>query len=189
VFLIFAALAADSIGFSTFGRWLGKAVQYLPLFLTGAVIVSGGVFASEFARRLVAASAATAGIAQSELLARAAQIAILVAALIVGLDQIQIDVNFLIVIVSVVVGVVLGGLSLAFGLGARTHVSNIIGAHYVGRHFRLGQTVKFRELEGTIVNIESTTVVLATRSGRAFIPARMFVEEVVQYVEAASDNG
>lgn len=189
VFLVFVAVAAEVLGLYGLTRWLGRAVNYLPIAFAVVVILVAGVVASDFTRRLVAASAAAAGIGQAELLGRAAQGAVLVGAFIIGLDQIDIDVTFLIVIISVLVACVLGGLSLAFALGARGYVSNVIGAHYASRRFRVGERVRIGAFEGTVLEITSTAIVLATKDGTASLPARMFTEEASLLVsEAAGDE-
>lgn len=178
VFLMFVALAAEAVGITAVGRWLSKAGSYLPVLLAAGLIVAVGVFAGEFVRRLVSAAAAAAGVSQAELLGRMAQAAIMVAALIIGLDQIEIDVTFLIIIIAVIVGGVLAGLSLAFGLGARGYVSNVIGAQEVRGRYQAGQHVRVGEIEGTVIEITATSVVIAAKTGIVHVPAARFVEQI-----------
>lgn len=189
VFLLFVAIAAEAVGLTALSRWLSKAAAYLPDLLAAAVIVAVGVFASEFTRRLVGAAAGAAGVAQAELLGRMAQGAILVAALIIGLDQIEIDVTFLIIIVAVIVGGVLAGLSIAFGLGARGYVSNVIGAYEASRRLQVGQRVRVGDIDGTIVEVTGTAVVIATKRGNAHVPAGQFNEQVSLLLPEGRDNG
>ncbi|MDH3232346.1 MAG: mechanosensitive ion channel family protein [Alphaproteobacteria bacterium] len=189
VLLMFLALAAEAVGVRAVGSWLGKAVNYLPLLIGAALIVGVGVFSGEFMRRLINATASATGLAQADLLGRMAQAAIMVAALIIALDQIEIDVTFLIIIIAVVVGGVLAGLSLAFGMGARAYVGNVIGAQEVRRRYQVGQRIRVGEIEGVVVEITGTGVVIATTSGTAYVPAARFTEVTTEVVpEAASDG-
>jgi small-conductance mechanosensitive channel len=189
IYFVFIALAAELLGLYGLTRWLARAVNYLPIAFAVVVILIAGVIASDFMRRLVAASSAAAGIGQAELLGRAAQASVLVGAVIIGLDQIDIDVTFLIVIISILVACVLGGLSLAFALGARGYVSNVIGAHYASRRFHVGERVRIGAVEGTVLEITSTAIVLATKEGTASLPARLFTEEAsLLMTEAARDE-
>jgi small-conductance mechanosensitive channel len=77
----------------------------------------------------------------------------------------------------VIVGTLLGGAALAFGLGARTAVGNIIGAHYVAQMYQVGQTVRVGEIEGRIVRTTAIAVVLDTPAGLVQVPARLFNEQ------------
>ena len=79
--------------------------------------------------------------------------------------------------VAVVIGAMLAGAGLAFGLGARTAVSNIIASHYVAQTYRVGQVVRVSGVEGKIVQTTPTAVFVAVPEGRVMIPAKQFSEE------------
>jgi small-conductance mechanosensitive channel len=73
---------------------------------------------------------------------------------------------------------VLGAFALAFGLGARAAVSNIIGAHYLRQTFEIGHVVRFGAIEGTVTAITSTAVIIRIPEGQVIVPAKQFSEEV-----------
>lgn len=65
--------------------------------------------------------------AQAATLARSVQIVILATAIIVGIELIGLNMHFVTTGVVVFVGILLDGAALAFGLGAKTMVGNIVG--------------------------------------------------------------
>jgi hypothetical protein len=77
-----------------------------------------------------------------------------------------------------VLGSTFGGVALAFGLGARTAVSNIIGSHYMRQLVRVGQTVRLGAVQGEIEAITPTSIVLRSAEGRVIVPAKAFNEAV-----------
>jgi len=112
-------------------------------------------------------------------LARAAQVVTLTVLAIVGVDQIGVDISVVVTMLAITLAGILGGLSIAFGLGARSYVSNLIGAHYLGRDYREGERIRINNVEGTILEITSVAVILETSEGRLTVPARLFSEEAV----------
>jgi small-conductance mechanosensitive channel len=110
------------------------------------------------------------------MLGRAAKVAVFLLAGVVALDQVGVDSTLLILVFSIVIGVVLGGLALAFALGARTAVSNIIASHYLSRAYRLGQHIRIGNNQGRIEEIGPTYVILETAEGRVLVPAKEFTE-------------
>ncbi|MBM3668381.1 MAG: mechanosensitive ion channel [Actinobacteria bacterium] len=70
------------------------------------------------------------------------------------------------------------GATEAFGLGARTAVSNIIGSHYIRQIVRVGQTVRLGVVQGEVEAITPTAVVLKNGDGRVIVPAKEFNEAV-----------
>jgi hypothetical protein len=102
---------------------------------------------------------------------------VILVATVVAVEQVGIQADILIVVVAVVVGSTLAGAGLAFGLGARTAVSNIIASHYVAQTYQVGQIVRVSGVQGKIVQTTPTAVFLAGPEGRVMIPAKQFSEE------------
>ena len=93
-----------------------------------------------------------------------------------GVDQIGVDITIVVTILSVAIGAALGGLAIAFSLGARDLVSNLIGARYLNADYRIGERIRIGEHEGTVLEISSVSVILETEEGRVMVPARQFSE-------------
>jgi small-conductance mechanosensitive channel len=70
------------------------------------------------------------------------------------------------------------GAALSFGLGAKTSVSNILASYYLHNTYKEGDTVRINNIEGKIIHINSTSVILNTPDGQVSIPAKDFNEYV-----------
>ncbi len=183
IFLFFTALAADILGLTAFVAWISQVVSFLPLLIAGLVIIVAGIILSSLVRDLVASAAASAGAAQAELLGRITQVIILITAIVIGVDQVGIDITFLSIVAAIVLSTTLGGIAIAFGVGARKHVENVIAGHNVRRRYRLGDTIRIRDIEGRIVMIASTGIVIDTADGQVSVPASLFDAETTVLVE------
>lgn len=177
VILFFLTAATKTLGLDVFVEWLNRIVNYLPTLFAGALIVVAGYLVSRLARDLVIATATPVTQSQRLLLGRTVQIIILVTAIVIGADQVGIKITFLVIMATVVASTLLGGAALAVSLGAQTYVKNLIGGHYLRQSYRVGQTVRFGNLEGRILELTATGVLLETSEGRALLPAKLFHEE------------
>jgi small-conductance mechanosensitive channel len=108
-----------------------------------------------------------------------AQGATLIMALLVGADQIGLKVTWIAIFAAVLVASLIGGVTIAVSLGARSYVSNLIGAHHLRQALRLGQLVRVAGHEGHIVDITATSLVLETDSGRIMLPGRIYHDEAI----------
>ncbi|MDH5212354.1 MAG: mechanosensitive ion channel, partial [Betaproteobacteria bacterium] len=126
--------------------------------------------------------------AQRTALARLAQGATLVAAILVGADQIGIRVTWLAILAAVVIASVLGGVTIAVSLGARSYVSNLIGAHYLRQAFQVGQRVRVAGFEGRIVEVSATSLVLEGKEGRIALPGRVYHDEPIVLLTGNGDG-
>jgi len=183
VMAIAVVAAADTLGMGLVGELLANLARLLPQVLAGVLVVFGGVLFAELAYNGVANAAGAAGLPYAGALARAVQLSIVVVAAVMGAHQAGIDSTFLMIALPVAVGALLGGAALAFALGSRAAVSNIIASHQLARLHEVGQTVRVAGLEGRIEQITPSAVVLDTEDGRAVVPAKLFNEEVAIILE------
>lgn len=179
VILFFVAAATQVLGLSIFTAWLKDLVGYLPTLFAGALIILAGVLLSGLARDVTAAALPALPEPQRLLLGRMVQGTVLLAAVVVGADQIGIRITFLIILAAVIIGAIVSGVALAVSLGARTFVSNLIGAHYLRQAFGVGQHVRVGGFEGRIIELTAVSLVLETDEGRVTLPAKIYNEEPI----------
>jgi len=185
--LITVTVASGVAGLSAISEWLDRITTHLPSLIAGVAIVVVGYFLSVYVREQVAPQPTSGRSVQRILLARVAQGFVLSTALIVGLDQIGIDVLLLIALSVAFVASLLIGLAVAFASGARGHVSNLIGVRAVRRHLSPGLRVRIDGIEGEILEITPTQLALNTDEGKTLVPGRFVDEQVITIV--APDAG
>jgi small-conductance mechanosensitive channel len=186
IVLVFLTAAARQLGLESFSAWLDNLINYLPTLVSGVLIILVGHYLSILARDAVHTTALTAGVEQPMILGRLARALVLVTALVIGADQLGVNVTLLVVLTAVILGALLGGGALAFSLGARQMVSNLLAAQHLRQHYQVGDNIRIGELEGTVIEITPRSVILETDEGRAQIPACHFDEQAC--VILARDN-
>lgn len=178
VLLFFFAAAVEVLRLQAVSNVLNVVTAYLPRALLGIVIVFSGLWAGEYVRAALTRTAANVGIAQADAIARVAQALIVFIAIIIAVGQIGIDSTVLVTTLVTVFAATLGAAALAFGLGARGTVSNIIAAHYVRKVYRVGDSVRIGDQQGRIAEITETAVLLETDEGRVMVPTQQFGEQI-----------
>jgi hypothetical protein len=155
---------------------LEAAIGFVPKLMIGLAIIGAGHLLGLSSRTLVARMAT--GVTADAIGPRMLHASILVIAVVMGLQQMGIDIRFITDLVLVLVTVVLGGMALAFALGARQHVANII-AQVELRRYVVGEKIRIGSIEGTIVEIHSTGINLSVPEGVVAIPAARFTRLAV----------
>lgn len=178
VMLFFVTAATQVLGLTIFSAWLAGVLDHLPLVVAGFLIVLAGYLLSRFVADLIL-GAARLPQAQRTAAARAAQVAILAGALLVGADQIGIRVTFLAIFVGAIAAAVAGGAIVAVSLGGRQHVANLIGAQQARQSFEPGESIRVAGFEGRILEIGNQEVLLESRDGRVTLPGYLFSEQAV----------
>jgi len=176
---VFAVEALDIAGLNAVAAWLERVVEFLPGIVTGGFIILVGYILSGLIRDITLAAAHSAEFTEAVVISRLAQAITLVTALVIGLEQVGINVTFLTTMLGVTSAALLFGFALSFGLGARTLVSNLIAAHHLRELLEPGQDVRIGEWEGTVLEVSSTAVVLDTAEGRTSVPAKLYQEQAM----------
>ncbi|MDX1608574.1 MAG: hypothetical protein R3225_00450 [Halofilum sp. (in: g-proteobacteria)] len=188
VAFLFLIGVATVLELTAVSEWLARLAGYLPAILAGGLIIVIGFAASILLGQLAAAAAAPAGAARSQLLGRFVQGTVLVVAIVLGIGQTGLDMTLPVALIVILVASVGGALTLAFALGARDLVRDLIGAHGLQQHCELHQRVRVDEVEGEIVDLTATGLILATDEGRVLVPGRVFHERAVVVLAPAVDD-
>lgn len=176
ILLFFVAAGVEALGLPAVSNVVALVTAYLPRVLAAVLIVFIGLWAGEFSRTIVTRTASRTEVAYPEVVGRSIQVLVLLVFLIIAIDQLGIDSTILVLTLTVVFATTFGAAALAFGLGARTTVANIIASRYVRRNYQAGDSVRIGDVEGQISEISNTVVVLEGSAGRVMVPSAHFLE-------------
>ncbi len=186
-------LAAGVAGLGSIGQWVNQIVLHLPNLIVGGAIVVVGYFLSVYLREMVTSAARRDRFGGFPGLGQLVQWSTLAIALIVGLDQAGIDAAMLMIAFAIVTGGLVIGMVVPFAVGARDHVSNLIGARNARHYLHPGARLRIGDLEGELLEITPTHIALDTAEGRTLLPAKLLETQNVLIVtpgtERQTDDG
>lgn len=165
--------------------WLDGLLATVPQFLIALAILAVGHLLGLLARSVL--SKHTAG-RERQAIPTLAYAVILGTAAITAVEHLGVQVSFLTHFLLVIVAVFLAGLALAFALGARTLVANLAAQGELQR-YQVGDRLRIEDIEGTVVELHRTGVVLSTADGLAAVPAHKLATTTVIEVQAEKAEG
>jgi Mechanosensitive ion channel len=177
IVLIFTVMTAtQELGLPVVSSWLIVVAGYLPRVFLSALIIFIGVIAGALCRSALARALPASDIVDPQGFGGLVQGVVVGFSILIAVQQLGIDVGFIMTIVTIaLIGFFAAG-ALAFGFGGRATVANILASHYVRELYEVGQTIRIRELEGRIVRMTPTAVILSTEEGETAVPSQLFVE-------------
>ncbi len=184
VLVIAIVLAVRLLDINQLSQWLDQALAYAPQLIIGLFIIGLGNVLGVLARNLVA------GLSNSwetsSLVPRFVHGAVLTIAIITGLEHLGLAISFVTQLSLILLAALLGGLSLAFALGAKQYVANLL-AHNELAKYSAGERLRIDDDEGTVIDIHQTGIVLSTGEGLVAIPAaRLASGRVLKITREAS---
>lgn len=187
VLILAIAVALDLAGYDAAVAWFTRATTYLPNVIAGLVIIVLGYLLGIVVRDQVALWLPDDAAAASLVLPKLSQYSVAGITLVVGLDQMGVDVRFLIALFVVLTAAVSIGFATAFALGARRHVRNLIGARMASRELATGMVVQINGIRGTVLEVTQTYIVLDAVDGKVLVPGSMADEQTIR-IEASSQD-
>lgn len=175
------------LGLQLIVGWLEQLIAFLPRLLFGIVIVLAGWFGAGWLRNWLVGTLDRLQISYSETFGNLVRIITVVFAGVVGVGQLGVDLDFLTTTLEILLAGLLLAAALAFGLGARPSVENIMGLHYLRQNCQVGDVIQIGRWSGVVVEFHSTGVEIDTGKGRVLIPGRACSRQAVQFKEAADE--
>ena len=163
--------ATEVLGLKVITTWLASLAESIPRLLAAAVLVIAAAVGGRLLGRAVVRAAAMTGSPHAGRLGSLAHVALIAAAVLMALQQFAIDVSLITTPLLVLLAAVMAGTALAFGLGARTFVAQILAMHYVQKSFQIGDRIRAQGAEGRIIRFTSTAVILDAAEGESSLPA------------------
>lgn len=181
--LTFLMVAVESLGLTSAATALHALVAYLPHVLGAAIVFIGGALLGQFIGKGVQALAAGSGVEFHVALGRAVQYIVLAIASILAVDQLGLNTNLLNDVLGNLLTVAGAGLALAFALGSRDAVRNLLAGFYAKELFEIGQTVEVDGHRGTLEVIGPLKAVIAATEGSVTMPNSALMDKCVTTVE------
>ncbi|HEY5646150.1 MAG TPA: hypothetical protein VIS76_09425 [Pseudomonadales bacterium] len=184
--LLSVIAALRILGVGGFSVLIQEIVVYVPRVVVALAVVGAGHLVGLVCRSLL--SRLGPALPADSPVPRLVHASVVLVALIMAMQQLGFDITFITQLLLVLLAISTGGLVLAFALGARQHVANLIGRSELGR-YAVGDRIRVDGREGEIVDIHRTGVDLATVEGRLTIPASRFSEHSVLRLKDHADGG
>lgn len=176
VLLLTFMSAAQLLGPPVFTSWFGVVASYLPRILVSVVVVLTGILFGAVVRGGLARALPTTDHIDPERFGKVVQLLVVAVSLMLAAQQLGLDIAFLTTVLTIALAGFFAASALAFGFGGRATVANILAGHYVRELYEVGHTIRVAGLEGRIVRMTPTAVILSTHEGETAVPTHLFVE-------------
>ena len=125
--LVTFVVALNAVGLTVAADLLQRIVLFVPNIIAAVFILIVGMFAAVLLRNIVRVAANNAGISQANLVGNIAEVVIVVFAVAIALEQLQIGARIIDFTISIILGSFGLGFALAFGLGCKDIVGKAVG--------------------------------------------------------------
>ena len=117
--LVTVMVAVNAIGLTIAADLLNRIVLYIPNIIAAIFILILGMFLATLLKNIVHTVANNAGLSEEKLLGKIVEAIVMIFAIIMALEQLNIGAKTLQLVLSIILGALGLGIALAFGLGCK----------------------------------------------------------------------
>lgn len=126
IILLTVTIATESVGLSQVSNFLNNILNYIPNIIIAVIVLGIGILIAEFSYRIVSGSFKTAAFGSSKFFGEMAKWAIIIFALLIALDQLGLQLEFVKILFTGMVAMIAIAGGIAFGLGGRDMAKGIL---------------------------------------------------------------
>ena len=170
--LVFMIIAADVMQWTIISVEISNLLRYLPLLFSAIALFMIGIYIANFVRKAIYGLFTSLSMSGAKIISSAVFYSIAILVTITALNQAGVDTTIVTNNVTIILGAFLLTFVLAFGLGSKDIITNLLFTFYARKNFTVGEIIKISTHEGEVVAIDNISLTLKTASGKVIIPIK-----------------
>jgi hypothetical protein len=183
MFLVFLIIAADIMNWTIVSQEIGNLLRYLPKLFSAIALFMIGIYIARFVKKAIQGFYESFDLAGAKIISSLVFYIIAIIITITALNQADIDTTVVTNNVTIILGAFLLAISIAFGLGSKEVVGDLLRTFYTRKNYELGDHIKLDGTEGTVEAIDNISMTLSTAKGKIILPIKDVVESKVEILK------
>lgn len=179
--LIFVIIAADIAELNVISSEIANLLRYLPVLFSAILIFMVGLYISNFIKKMLLKVFESMRLGGSKIISGAVFYILVIFVTITALNHAGIDTQIITNNFTLILGAFLLAFALAFGLGSREVVADLLRTFYARKNYSVGDKIKLKDLEGIILSIDSIFITIETKDKTSVVlPIKELVDNRIK---------
>ena len=183
MFLVFLIIASDIMNWTIVSQEIGNLLRYLPKLFSAIALFMIGIYIARFVKKAIQGFYESFDLAGAKIISGLVFYIIAIIITITALNQADIDTTVVTNNVTIILGAFLLAISIAFGLGSKEVVGDLLRTFYTRKNYEVGDHIKLDGTEGTVEAIDNISMTLSTTKGKLIIPIKDVVASKVEILK------
>ena len=186
--LIVLVAATDVLGMAVVSNLVAQAIAYIPNLLAAIIILIIGVILADMLKGFVVVACRSFAIPAAGMIGSIVFWFVFISILISALSQAQIDTEFIIANLSILLAGLAFAFALAYGLAARPLLGGFLAQFYNRGKINPGDRIRIEEHEGIVLSIDRASLTLNVDDRILIIPLSKLQTESVMVISRATGS-
>jgi hypothetical protein len=178
--LTFVLSAVETLGLDAVTATIDRLIAFLPNVIASGLLFLLGLLLARLAGNLVSSGAAAASLSGAPRIGAMAQGVVAVVAGVIALEQLGVQTEIVVTVVTAAVAALGITVGIAFALGATPVIGHILAGHFLRQSLPPGGSVEVGERRGVVEQVGPVATLLRDGERAWSIPNARLLDEIVQ---------
>ncbi|PCJ66706.1 MAG: hypothetical protein COA58_04405 [Bacteroidetes bacterium] len=189
IMLVVIVSTTKNLGIEILTTQVERVIEFIPnVFTAVLILLVGYIIATKIKEVLINLTTSLGGVAGS-LLGNIMYYFIMIMVVITAIEQMGVNTDLISRNILIIVAVILIAGAVAYGYAAREVMRNMLSSFYSRKNFHEGQRIKIGDLEGVILEIDNTSLVLKTGDSKVVLPSSELMSNRIEIIEEPDSEG
>lgn len=168
--LIAFILAFDVLELQTISSEISNLLRYLPKLLGALVLFTLGLYIANFIKNALTKLFDSFDLIGGNIIGNMVFYIIITIISVAALNQAGVNTNIISNNLTIILCIVLASIGLAFGLGSKEIISDLLKAYYARKKYNIGQKIKIKNISGIIESVDNISITIKTKESKYILP-------------------
>lgn len=188
IMLIVLVAATDVLGLEIVSNLVASGIAYIPNLLAALIILVIGAILADVLKEIATVTCRSLAIPAANMIGSIVFWFVFVAILISAMSQAQLETDFIVANLSILLAGLALAFALAYGLAARPLMGGFLAQFYNRGKFNVGDRIRIADHEGLILSIDRASLTLTRDDKIIIVPLSKLQTETVQVLERGSNS-
>ncbi len=180
VLLFFLVVATSVLNMAAVSELVLGIFNFIPKLIVALIILIFGLLLADGLKSVILTACNSLNIPSGKLIANFVFYFLFINILVSALAQTGINTDFLSNNISILIGGVVLAFAIGYGLATKSTMANFLASFYSKNKFEIGNQVTFDGVRGKIIDIDNSSIVIATESSKVIIPLSKMTDQKIE---------
>ncbi len=183
IYIMLLIVVSDILNLSIISEQISKFLGVLPQLFVALVIFTLGLLFANFIKKALQSFFESMDLSGAKIISQIVFFLLLIFISITALNQAGVNTDIITQNLTLILGGFLLAFSIAFGLGARVVIADLLRTFYTRKTYEIGQKIEFQDKIYEVEKISNISVVIKNADGKIVVPIKDIVESQIKVLD------
>ena len=180
MYIMIVIIVADVLNLTMISEEIRNILRYLPQLFSALVIFTLGLLLANVIKKGIKSFFESMELSGAKMISQAVFFLLIIFISITALNQAGVNTEIITSNITMIMASFLLAFSIAFGLGAREVVGDLLRTFYARKTYEIGQKIEFQNTVYEVEAVDNISVILKNEQGKLVVPIKDIVESQIK---------